>query len=259
MELSLLSATDVFVMRPQTLFEDHGAYAVQRTPSEPTYYAGNRLLLGEPLGPAHLDAWAAVFAATFPDPAIRHVRLEWSGGPDPGPTARAAYTAAGYTLDTTLCMSTQTPPPPVPPTPGLEIQPLRAADAPQVRRFLRDCHGESGATFVDFLLADILLRCDTLEGGWWLGRLDGQIAGSMGLFFDGALGRFQAVDTHPAYRRRGVARTMLAQLIGHGLARPQTERLVIAADRDYFAAQFYEDCGFRTAHTHYELGKSPPE
>jgi hypothetical protein len=48
LELSLLSQTDVFIMRPQTLFEDHGTYAVQRTPAGLSYYPNHRRLPGEP-------------------------------------------------------------------------------------------------------------------------------------------------------------------------------------------------------------------
>jgi ribosomal protein S18 acetylase RimI-like enzyme len=107
------------------------------------------------------------------------------------------------------------------------------------------------------VVEDIYLRLRTLAGGWWLGRLQGRIAGSMGLFFDGPLGRYQTVATHPAFRRRGVARTMVTELARRGFARPATELLVIAADRDYFATQLYQSCGFHTAHSVHELFKPP--
>jgi GNAT superfamily N-acetyltransferase len=144
-------------------------------------------------------------------------------------------------------------------TPGLKIQPLRAEDKGNFKRFLLDCQSDWSAPFLDFMVDHIYLRHRELEGGWWLGWLDGRIAGSMGLFFSGPLGRYQSVDTHPAFRRRGVARTMVTHLAEHGFARPQTERLVIAADRDYFAAQLYEQCGFHTVHTQYELNKAPQD
>jgi ribosomal protein S18 acetylase RimI-like enzyme len=123
---------------------------------------------------------------------------------------------------------------------------------------LLDCYPDWGAAFIDFVIDDIYLRLRTLEGGWWLGWLQGRIAGSMGLFFNGPLGRYQTVATHPAFRRQGVARTMVTELARLAFTRPATELLVIAADRDYFAAQLYESCGFRTAHTVFELFKPPP-
>ncbi len=255
MELNLLSRTDVFVMRPDTQYEDHETYGVLRTPSGPSYYSGNRLLLGEPLVPAHLDQWVGTFHETFPDPAVRHTRMDWAG-PDPTLAERAAYKAAGYDLDTILCMGAEAPVADERRTPGLTIQPLRTEDEGLLKRFMLDCQANWSAPFLDFMVAHILQRHRELEGGWWLGWLDGRIAGSMGLFFSGPLGRYQSVDTHPAFRRRGVARSMVNHLAQIGFARPQTERLVIAADRDYFAAQLYEECGFQTVHTQYELNKA---
>jgi len=257
-ELSLLSRTDLFVMRPETVFEDHGTYGVRRTPTAPSYYSGNLLLLGEPLVPARLETWAGVFHDAFRDSGVRHFRLEWTG-PPPTAEERAAYQAAGYELTTILCMTAQAPVPVERLNPALEIRPLRDDDSGRLRRFLLDTNPDWGAPFMDFMVANILLRHRELEGGWWLGWLDGQVAGSMGLFFDGPLGRFQSVDTHPAFRRRGVARTMVAHLTQHGLARPQTERLVIAADQDYFAVRLYEQGGSRPLHAQYELFKPPPD
>jgi ribosomal protein S18 acetylase RimI-like enzyme len=257
MELSLLDRTVVFVNRPQTVFEDHGTYGVLRTPAGPSYYSGNLLILGEPLVPARLAEWAAVFHDAFDGSEVRHFRLEWTG-PPPTTEERAAYAAAGYEVTTIRCMTTQAAAPVERLNPALEIRPLREADQGRLKRFLLDTNPDWSAPFMDFMTASIFLRQQVLEGGWWLGWLDGRIAGSMGLFFDGPLGRFQAVDTHPAFRRRGVARTMVAHLTRHGFDRPQTEQLVIVADRDYFAVRLYEQCGYRTLHPQYELFKPPP-
>lgn len=245
-------------MRPETHFEDRGAYGVLRTPSAPSYYSGNLLLLAEPLVPAQVDTWAAVFHDTFRDSGVRHVRLEWTG-PEPTAADRAAYQAAGYELTTILCLTAEAPVPVERLNPALEIRPLRDEDSGRLKRFLLDAQPDWGAAFLDYMTANILLRHRELEGNWWLGWLDGRVAGSMGLFFDGPLGRFQSVDTHPAFRRRGVARTMVAHLTQHGFARPQTERLVIAADQDYFAVRLYEQCGYRTLHPQYELFKPTPD
>lgn len=258
MELGLLHQTDVFTTRPQTIFADRGAYAVLRTPIMPSYYSGNRLLLAAPITADQLDHWTAVFAQEFAGSGVRHIRLEWAG-PEPPPADQAAFAAAGYEQTVLLGLTRAAPPPVVDRQPvALIIEPVREADAGPLKRFLLDCYPDWGAAFIDFVIEDIYLRLRTLEGGWWLGRLQGRIAGSMGLFFDGPLGRYQTVATHPAFRRQGVARTMVTELARQGFARPATELLVIAADRDYFAAQLYESCGFRTTHTVYELFKPPP-
>jgi len=214
-------------------------------------------VIAAPVTPATLETWAATFAQEFAGAGVCHVRLEWTG-PDPDPAERAAYAAAGYEFQTSLCMVLEPPPPvPAPALAALEVRSFGPADQEAMRAFLHACHPDWGVGFMNFTVGNMRLRQGVVEGDWWLGLLDGQIAGSMGLYFDGALGRFQLVDTHPAYRRRGVARTLLQGLIRTGLARPATRRLVISADRDYFAADLYAACGFRTVHTQYELFKPP--
>ena len=74
---------------------------------------------------------------------------------------------------------------------------------------------------------------------FWTGRQ----AGHLGLFFEDGIGRFQLVMTDPAFRNRGVCRTLVHSVARHGLN--FATRLVMIADENYHAAGIYERVGFR--------------
>lgn len=70
------------------------------------------------------------------------------------------------------------------------------------------------------------------------------MASSMGLFVREGLGRFQAVDTHPAFRRQGLAGTLLYHAAQWGFSEMKAKNLVIVADQNYFAKDLYRSVGF---------------
>jgi hypothetical protein len=84
------------------------------------------------------------------------------------------------------------------------------------------------------------------RGAWCValeGEDGGEVVGSCGVVLTGARGRFQAVDTAQAHRRRGICSRLVvqaSQMSGAG-------RLVICADPDYHALGLYESFGFRRA------------
>ena len=61
----------------------------------------------------------------------------------------------------------------------------------------------------------------------------------------GARGRFQAVDTAAAHRRKSVCSRLVVEAARAAAADHGAERLVICADPDYHALGLYESLGFR--------------
>jgi GNAT superfamily N-acetyltransferase len=96
------------------------------------------------------------------------------------------------------------------------------------------------------------------RGVWWGAFVDGVLASSLGVFGAGAgLARYQDVETHPAYRRRGLA-TALVQAAGrHALAELGARRLVIVADPDDDAVRVYRRAGFRDGETQLQASRYP--
>ena len=74
---------------------------------------------------------------------------------------------------------------------------------------------------------------------------DGEVAGSCGIVATGDRGRFQAVDTAAAHRRRGICSRLVVDAAAHAAAEHSLRTLVIAADADYHALGLYESLGFR--------------
>ena len=91
-----------------------------------------------------------------------------------------------------------------------------------------------------------------------VGRIgaDEQLVADCGLFSEGALqrvsagassqalGRFQFVSTHPAWRRRGLCRALIHAVCCHGFEVMKLGTLVIVADPDDVAIKLYESLGF---------------
>jgi ribosomal protein S18 acetylase RimI-like enzyme len=93
---------------------------------------------------------------------------------------------------------------------------------------------------------------------WFGAFVDGRVRASLGLFSDGhGLARYQHVGTHPDFRRRGLARTMVATAGRYGLDKLAVRKLVIVADLGYHAINLYRSLGFADADIRVSLLKSP--
>nr|WP_269328742.1 GNAT family N-acetyltransferase [Kineosporia babensis] len=96
------------------------------------------------------------------------------------------------------------------------------------------------------------------HGAWFGAFVDGELVCGAGLFSDGSgLARFQNVETHPSFRRRGLANALVHQLGTWGLAQLSASRLVVVADPGYHAIDMYRNLGFEDAE-HQVLLQRPP-
>jgi RimJ/RimL family protein N-acetyltransferase len=82
-----------------------------------------------------------------------------------------------------------------------------------------------------------------------------------GLFRDGfgarALGRFQHVETHPAWRRRGLCSALIHAVCRFGFEHMGLHTLVIAADPTDVAIGLYEALGFQRVASTWQLERRP--
>ena len=58
------------------------------------------------------------------------------------------------------------------------------------------------------------------------------------------LARFQSVETHPDFRGRGLAGTLVHRVSGYGFGELGARTLVMVADPDYLAVRIYRSVGF---------------
>jgi ribosomal protein S18 acetylase RimI-like enzyme len=89
--------------------------------------------------------------------------------------------------------------------------------------------------------------------GAWFGTFVGdRLVGDLGIFCSGELARYQSVQTHPDFRRRGIAGALVYQAAIYALEDHNLETLVIVAEADSPAQRLYQSIGFQF--TEYQLG-----
>ena len=85
------------------------------------------------------------------------------------------------------------------------------------------------------------------NGDWWLLMNQGMPVASCGLFFDADClkGRFREVTTHPEWRGRGFATTLVGMLAQNYLTHGQVQELIIVSEPDSIADSIYSKLGFK--------------
>ena len=255
--------SDLIFHRAQGVVTDRGEYLLVRTPDNPTYHWGNFLLFAEAPRAGDLERWAVLSRQEIGEPhEVGHLVFGWDstekGEVEP-------FVAAGFELEHSLVMSTDAVAPPANPNREAELRALasdedfaRAVEL-QVLIGLEDGFEPDGhRIFRERKIAGYRRMTEAGLGHWFGAFLDGELVADLGLFWEGGLARYQNVSTHPEYRRRGLAGTLLHFAAGysldHGLRQAGLERFVIVADEDYFAKDLYRSLGFETLEEAWGVG-----
>jgi RimJ/RimL family protein N-acetyltransferase len=255
-----------------------GDALVVRTPANPTYWWGNYLLFDRPPVEGEADAWMARFEAQVhgPQPASRHVAfgIDHAGAV----TLPNDFRARGFTLASMTVLTRSLDdggPPPAGTACEARIEPLALPrDGPAIvdQQVAVDGHryGIDGyRVFAERQVARWSAMAAAGRGGWFGAWVDDDggatLASSCGVFrceVDGAagpVGRFQYVSTHPAYRRRGLCRAVVAHACRHAHGVLGLRTLVMIADPDDVAIGIYESLGFRRGVRTWQLERAPRE
>jgi GNAT superfamily N-acetyltransferase len=147
-----------------------------------------------------------------------------------------------------LTASAVTPPPHLAAT--LDVHPLETDDEWQAAtenqiRCREEGHNEDG--YRVFKAAEMTrYRAMARAGlGAWFGAFqDGVLVADLGIYQAGNLARFQTVETHPDFRQRGYAGTLVYQAARHTLGSGTVDTLVLVADADSAAERLYRSVGF---------------
>jgi len=257
---ALAWATDLDVLPLDRVVRRVDDHLVVRSPGNPEHYWGNMLIFDKPPQAGDGERWSAVFAAAFNDePRVRHRTFAWDRTDGALGSAREEFVASGYELEETVALVAAAEEVhahtranravrirALDPAPGADAalwaQVIEMQMAARDERFAEDVY----RSFLQTRARE--LRALFLDGrGAWYVALDsddgGEVLGSCGVVLTGARGRFQAVDTAQAHRRRGICSRLVveaAQLSG-------AQRLVICANPEYHALGLYESLGFRRA------------
>jgi ribosomal protein S18 acetylase RimI-like enzyme len=77
--------------------------------------------------------------------------------------------------------------------------------------------------------------------------VDGVARAGLGVFAADGLARYQSVETHPEFRRRGLASALLVEAARLVSSQQRVDRFVIVADPSYVAIDIYRRLGFTDA------------
>jgi ribosomal protein S18 acetylase RimI-like enzyme len=257
---SLGYRTDLLVRALEgSQIEDRGDYLVIRSPHNPDFWWGNFLLLREPPAPGQADQWLARFAAEFPQAS--HVTLGVDVAEADVMDSRE-LTAAGFSLTTSVVLTTSDVRPPSRPSIEASYRPLSGDDdwrqATELRAVLYEDGAGTGSAFLRSRTAAQRAMTETGHGCWHGAFINGELLSQLGIITGpGGLARYQDVETHPAARRQGLASTLLwhaAQAISPG---SDERTLVIVADPQDAAIRLYQSAGFTTVQTQIGFDRPP--
>jgi GNAT superfamily N-acetyltransferase len=238
--------------------DDRGDYLAIRSRHNPTYWWGNFLLLAASPEPGEVAAWLERFAAEFPE--AKHVAL----GIDVTEISAVdigALVAEDLRLERSAVLTATALHEPPHPHRGATYRELAGDDdwrqAADLRAVLSEGEPGSEPTFLAARIASERALTEAGHGSWFGAFVDGQLVAHLGLVTDGSgIARYQNVETHPGWRRQGLAGTLVWHAGQHGLTN-MASTLVIAADPSYVAIRVYRSVGFIDAETQIGFERQP--
>jgi len=258
---SLVLATDLDVLPPDRVVERRGDHLVVRSPGNPTHYWGNFLLFDDPPAPGDGDRWEALFEGAFGDePRVRHRSFTWDRVDGDAGAAADEFGARGYDLEESVGLVARAVDLRPHPRESREVV-VRALDPDGDRELWeavaelqvagRDAgHDESGyRAFVRIRMEERRVHFRAGRGAWYVAfdPATSAVASSCGIVVVDGRGRYQAVETALAHRRRGIASRLLVEAAAHAAETYGADRFVIVADAGYHALGLYESLGFERA------------
>jgi RimJ/RimL family protein N-acetyltransferase len=271
---SLAWRTDLIFTRFDGEVVDRGDCLVVRTPSNPGFWWGNFLLLAR--APSETDAqhWLALFETEVAQrqPESRHLAF---GIDDPADfDLPVPFVAAGLTPSASTVLTMQAHQLRAPRTArvdGMQVAELRLPEQAAAAADLQvACDAGLHRPLADYRLfrERQMQRYGAMAAagrGAWFGAFVTDAEGrkamvaDCGLFREPGepLGRFQHVETHPAWRRRGLCSALIHSVCRHGFERLGLTTLVIVADPDDVAIALYESIGFERGARIWQLERPP--
>ena len=230
---------------------DRGDYLVIRTPTNPNFYWGNFLLFSRPPQKGDFEVWRDLFAQEIGiPPQTEHQVFGWDST-EGEQGAIQPFLQAGFRPACEDVMTSRRPHAPSMRSTVVNIRALKVDDeweqALENQVVCREPEFEENEYRV--------FRKNQMErykkmvvsglGNWYGAFIDQQLVADLGLFHDGSIGRYQSVETHPDFRRQGIASTLVYEAGVFSMIEYKLHTLVIVADQDSNAARLYASLGFQ--------------
>lgn len=248
---SLGYRTDLIFARFDGHIIERERYLVIRTPTNPSFYWGNFLLFDRPPENGDLVRWSQLFAAEIGSPpSVLHQTFGWDSLHGEVGEVQPFLLAGFQLIHSTVHTASQVDQPARPNT-NIHVRPLSSdADWQQALDNQVRCREPQfeEKSFRKFMQGQMnRYRAMSAAGeGVWFGAFSGpQLVADLGIFHDGEFARFQSVETHPEFRRKGIASTLVYQAARYAYTNFGIKSLVIVADHDSAAARLYQSLGFK--------------
>lgn len=244
---------------------DHHDHLVVRSPGRPAYWWGNFLLLAAPPSPRDAARWLARFAEVFP--RADHVALGIDAT-ERHAADRSGLIEAGLRAERNTVMTAAAVHEPPHPNRAARYRPLTGDEDWQRSFELRlvtddrpSGDGGPGATraFYQQRTADARRVAENGHGAWFGAFAGDRLVAQLGVFSDGhGIARYQNVETHPAWRRRGLAGTLVWEAGRYAAAELGAHTLVMVADPGGHAIYVYRSVGFADTEAQLAFQRASP-
>ncbi|HMN68900.1 MAG TPA: GNAT family N-acetyltransferase [Bdellovibrionales bacterium] len=254
---SLGFKTEMIFHRFDGLILDRGDYIVVKTPSNPGFFFGNLLLFFQAPKLGSLHRWKKTFRKEFADlPEVKHLTFLWDS-PTEGRGDITELEQKGFKVDFSVVLTAKTVHQPKKMSSQVVIRPISTEDEwrqvteNQILSKSADFKESEYRVFKERQMARYRAMAQQGLGHWFGAFLEEKLVGDLGIYRDGKLGRFQSVETHPDFRRRGICGALVYKSAQFALAEMGLKDLVMVADENYHAAKIYESVGFAPAAKEY--------
>lgn len=230
---------------------DRGSYLVILTPSNPTYHWGNFLLFPNPPGKDDFNNWKSIFAREIGSRLnVKHIAFGWDTVEGQLGEVRP-FLDEGFNLNQSVVLTAHQVK--IPPKYNREviIRPVtedwewEQAVENQIACRPSEFGLPGYRVFKQAQMARYRQMTRAGLGAWFGAFLEKRLVADLGVFVTDTIGRFQQVETHPDYRRRGICGALVYQASCYALEHMKVGTLVMAADENYHAARIYESLGFK--------------
>lgn len=252
--------TDLLFIEFDGEVRDCGDYLLARTPSNPKFFWGNYIAVEQCPTEENWPRWLEVFDREISqkNPGTHHIAIGWDRPTEKNDFIRSRE-AEGFIFDESVVLESQCVVASTKFNPLIEVRPLMTeSEWDEAREIQIACRADnfSYEEYEIFKRPQMIKYQQMVAAGMghWFGAFIGsRMAGNLGIFRSGTLGRFQTVGTHPDFRRSGVCSTLVYKVSRYAFERMGLENLVMVADENYHAAKIYESVGFRPIQKHYGL------
>jgi RimJ/RimL family protein N-acetyltransferase len=257
--------TDFIFHRLNGEIEEHETFWVVRTPSNPDFWFGNLILFKTAPQAGDYARWMQEHAMVWGD-SLNHVTFGWDEEREGEVTP---FLDAGFIRSHGVVLTLDQLPSDPRINPNLEVRPLSSPAEWESNLALQtevdsedyDYPGDH-ETYRRRRFASYQRLVAEGHGYWWGAFQDGQLVGSMGLYFDETreVGRFQNVATRASHRRQGVCRSLLTAASEDAFSQVGAQRLVIVTgieDEREAAREAYRNFGFHMHSQTYAIERRP--